>query len=518
MNKLTFIFQIGLAILLAMGGAWGQSPQAPSHIPSVPEKWESKAHYEAFRAELKAKDSLLAFDAATVLTPAEQQLDTKLQALRRDMTAQYRQRSFFPPAEYYYKSAEHIHQTKLFALLKQMPKGGILHLHGAAAGDFRWIVERALREPNCYVYWDNDRDGFLKGQLRFFAKGQAPKGFQLVAEVAKRDKQFANKLYDLLTLDARSAHDSTDVWVEFEGTFKKIGGFLRYQPVFEDYYRHVVDVLAEDQVQHVELREGLSGALYDLKPNSRYTPDSLVAGYERVRQYAAQKYPGFTQLLIYSNVRFMDVEAQRKDLLHAFEMRKKYPEAIVGYDLVAEEDKGNATSYYLDNWLDMDSLRQVYGVDLPLYLHDGESNWPEVDNLYDATLLRSRRFGHGYNLFRFPALIQLAKQMGIAMEINPLSNQILGYIGDLRNHPAVYYMKQGVPITISPDDPGVFGYRGVTPDYWAIYMAWGLDLQALKQLVFNSIQYSALPQPAKQQQLALLQQRWEKWVNWAMAN
>ena len=32
------------------------------------------------------------------------------------------------------------------------------------------------------------------------------------------------------------------------------------------------------------------------------------------------------------------------------------------------------------------------------------------------------------------------------------SNQMLGYVPDLRNHPAVHYINAGIPIVLSPDD------------------------------------------------------------------
>ena len=70
-----------------------------------------------------------------------------------------------------------------------------------------------------------------------------------------------------------------------------------------------------------------------------------------------------------------------------FECARRYPDWIKGYDLVAEEDRGRSTRYYLDTWLKLDSLEQVYGIDLPLFLHDGESSRIAVDNLYDAVTL-----------------------------------------------------------------------------------------------------------------------------------
>ena len=71
-----------------------------------------------------------------------------------------------------------------------------------------------------------------------------------------------------------------------------------------------------------------------------------------------------------------------------------------------------------------DSLQQVYGVDMPLCLHDGESNSQSVQNMYDALLLNSKRIGHGFNIMNFPKAVELAKEKDVCIEVNPLSNQI----------------------------------------------------------------------------------------------
>lgn len=63
---------------------------------------------------------------------------------------------------------------------------------------------------------------------------------------------------------------------------------------------------------------------------------------------------------------------------------------------------------------------------------------------------------------------------------------------DLRTHPALSYFCHGAKVTISSDDPGLFGYTGVTHDFLWITVLWDLDLAKLKRLILNSIE--ACPQ------------------------
>lgn len=97
------------------------------------------------------------------------------------------------------------------------------------------------------------------------------------------------------------------------------------------------------------------------------------------------------------------------------------------------------------------------------------------------------------------------RQQGICIEVSPLSNQLLDYVGDLRTHPAHAWIRRGVQVSISPDDPGIFDYVGVTPDYWAIFLAWKLDLRDLKQLSLNGLEHGFLDNTERQQARAAWQ-------------
>ncbi|MDW7690471.1 hypothetical protein R9C00_23070 [Flammeovirgaceae bacterium SG7u.111] len=473
-----------------------------------------KEQYIQLRNMLKATDSARAFDADVILSPTEQRVNQKLVALRKEMIAGYKAQHFTPPARYFYQSQEYMLNTKLFGLLEKMPKGGIMHVHSSAMGDFHWIVDKAATQDDCYVFWEENNEKYVKGQLQFFKKKDVPKGFESVKKLAKKHKGFKEELYDLLTFDERIDGDSVDIWLEFEHSFQRISGFTRYQPMFKAYHTDALKIMAADGAQHVEVREIPIGGLYDLnhEKGAYYTSDTIIRYWKDMEMEVQKEYPDFSLQIVYCFLRFMNNEQVLYDLENAYRLRKQYPDFIAAYDLVAEEDAGHSTFHFLDTWMKIDSLNKVYGTDMPLCLHDGESDWESVDNLYDAFLLRSHRIGHGFNLFKFSVLQDLARQNDVSIEISPLSNQILGYVRDLRIHPATYYMSQGIQISLSPDDPAIFGYRGITPDYWAAFIAWELDLKSLKKIARNALTYSNLPTDKKQAQLEVFEQKWQEWV------
>ena len=69
---------------------------------------------------------------------------------------------------------------------------------------------------------------------------------------------------------------------------------------------------------------------------------------------------------------------------------------------------------------------------------------------------------------------------------------LLGYTTDLRNHPVRFMLHKGLQASINSDDPGLFGYEGVTMDYFMACIAWELDIRDLKKLSLNGIVYSSL--------------------------
>jgi len=474
-------------------------------------------NYLKQRAALLKADSLLYFDNAIILNKKEQTLNQKLVALQQSMISDYKANHFFPPARNFYNSKAHIEQTPLFKLLQKMPKGGILHLHSGAMGDARWMAKKAIDTPEMHVFWEATNEKYCKGQMQAYAVGKAPKGFRPAHEIAKTDSNFTTELVDLLTFDEDIDRDSVDIWQEFEYVFQRINGFLTYEKIAIDYLVHGAEILIADNIQHAEFRTFFTSRFYDTEGNYN-TEKEYLAILEEVERRTKLLDPDFTFILLQQSLRFFDNHTIEKEVLAAHDYRTKYPKWVRGFDLVAEEDAGHTTHFHAKEFLKLDSLKKETGVELPLYLHDGESNWVSTANLYDAVLLGTKRIGHGFNLFRFPNLLELVKEKDICVEISPLSNQILGYIRDLRMHPASTYLRRGVNCVISSDDPLIFDYQGLSYDFWSVALAWELDLAALKKLTRNSIEYAALTEVEKAQAMKVWEQRWDKFVEDALEN
>eukprot|EP01004_Peranema_trichophorum_P002396 NODE_1459_length_1946_cov_40.151399_g1238_i0.p1 GENE.NODE_1459_length_1946_cov_40.151399_g1238_i0~~NODE_1459_length_1946_cov_40.151399_g1238_i0.p1 ORF type:complete len:482 (+),score=41.33 NODE_1459_length_1946_cov_40.151399_g1238_i0:216-1661(+) len=90
-------------------------------------------------------------------------------------------------------------------------------------------------------------------------------------------------------------------------------------------------------------------------------------------------------------------------------------------------------------------------------------------------------------------------QSKINVELCPLSNLMLRYTPDLRQHYGRVMEAKGdiYRICISNDDPRLFGYSGVGLDWFISAVAMGLDLLQLKKIILDCIEMSLLTKEMK---------------------
>jgi adenosine deaminase CECR1 len=319
-------------------------------------------------------------------------------------------------------------------------------------------------------------------------------GWCLVSDLRKAAnniEEFDEELYRSITLGEEDL-GQPDIWAEFRKCFARSAGMLRDE-IRSGFYRKLLRDMIAENVQYVETRGGLGG--------------------QEIIEEIQRDNPEFNVKYIASPLRSASRESIAKSLAQALDERAANPGLMIGFDLVDEEDKNQTNLYFINELLEARREAERRGLTLPFYLHSGESNWTENENVLDAILLDSRRIGHGLALFKHPLLMQIVKEQSIAIEVCPISNQVLGYISDLRNHPAVLYINSGLPVVICPDDPGIwkctFSY-----DFYAAFMAWGLDLRCLKQLAMNSLIYSAMDPEEKERALEFWREKWQKFIAW----
>lgn len=170
----------------------------------------------------------------------------------------------------------------------------------------------------------------------------------------------------------------------------------------------------------------------------------------------------------------------------------------VGLQLVAPEDSPDAIRNY-DLHMQMVALLTDRGRKVAAALHAGELTLkvarPEdlADHVAKAVRIAgARRIGHGVDLPGEDGAETLAAEMaakGIAIEVNPISNQAILEVGP-KTHPYAWFRQRRVPVTLSTDDAGILR-SDLSADY-ALAVQTGATYADLKTAARNAIAFSFL--------------------------
>lgn len=446
-------------------------------------------------------------------------------------------------------------EQELYSYIQAMPKGGNLHIHTSATYEIRSFLKDLLSgifQDNVYVMMSDflyysDKTGqtnkVLKGTLVMLLEPPTTYGVSL--EICKPlknlTKQEKETLYQLLTL-ADNQNDYIEnipyIWDGFNDVFSRISEILCVPPIYQDYYQGAFRTLAEDHVNYCELRCGVASYFFadnsylfgnDIQKEVFDEADPLfIRLLKNAYQAVFQKYNGFQLKLVFTANRGAgSMESSFKKLRLTYEWMNsetinenpcrlpgvtEKSEFILGFDLVSEEDRGAKTQEFMKYAYEQEK-GSLYLANVPFYFHDGESNRYDDDNLFSAYLMGSRRIGHGLNLYRFPYLQEMVEMNNMALEVCPISNQVLRYIPDLRMHPVFGYLKQGLPCVICSDDPQILGNPGLSYDFFMLYISGNLTLKGMKRLIKNSYEYSGMNEEETKVALELWETEWEKFVD-----
>lgn len=406
----------------------------------------------------------------------------------------------------------------LQAFLREMPKGGDLHVHLSGAIYAESFIDWAAENALCV---DRSTSKLMHaGCDSCEAYNSKP-----AVRCAYQDHILYDQLIDAWSMRnwhaaEESGHD------HFFGTFEKFGPAMEGR--VGDAFAEVAARAAADRVQYVEVMntadgrqaaalgakvgwEGefgkfrdklLSGGMAEVVASVRSGLDADEARKNEVLHCGtAQAAAGcaVTIRYLYQVLRGLPREQVFAQILLGFELSKADPR-FVGFNLVMPED------YYVpmhDFDLHMriiEALHKFYPA-THVSLHAGELAMglvpPEGLRFHIRESIEragAERIGHGVAVMSEDDPIGLLREMAkknVLVEICLTSNDVILGVSGAR-HPLPAYMKYGVPVALATDDEGV-SRSDMTHEYLRAAEDYGLSYADLKRMARASLEHSFIP-------------------------
>lgn len=406
--------------------------------------------------------------------------------------------------------------TDLFKLLKIFPKGSALHQHWVASGLNSSLIQYVLDHPTIFYQCIQAYDKYTVGGIRFFKSnpGQNWKRIdQVLEEVGK--ESFTKNLLEKMSFSSLDESGSSETrWKKFQSIFNNYYfGLTFFKSLALQYHLDLVKSFIEDNIQYAEFRSPFT-YFYD-EQEKQLNQHEAAQFFKECNEASIENFgteDWFGSKWIHESMRVFDKKTVREAMEVSYKIQNEFKNFIIGFDLVGEEDTGHTCDYFAQDVKELKEKAKQEGKEFEVVFHLGESNHPN-NNIEEGLKLGTKRIGHGYNLIRYPAQAKLVKENDTPLEVCPASNMVLGLVQDRRNHPMVYFLANEIPFVISSDDPQIFGYSGITHDFFLLVTATQMNLSQLKTIALNSIKYAIVTEQERCQLYRLWNKKYEIWMD-----
>lgn len=185
----------------------------------------------------------------------------------------------FNPSRHIFEVLDAIKQSKLFQIIQQMPKGGILHAHDTALCSTDFVVSLTYW-PHLWQRTAIDNNEILEFKFsrqhpsieQWYTTNSTTAGgdnvnntlmvWRLVSDVraeigSSKYDEYVRTLFTLFNKNVNPKiqfRDINDVWNRFMNIFVYLGPMVTYAPAWKAYYKHAMKEMLADGVQYLEFR------------------------------------------------------------------------------------------------------------------------------------------------------------------------------------------------------------------------------------------------------------------------
>jgi adenosine deaminase len=384
---------------------------------------------------------------------------------------------------------------QLYRFLYDLPKGGDIHNHQDGAVWPEWWYRVATDPTKTHGDTFYTRTKILDSSTKV-----SPVMFYITIPKWQYDRlpESAKPEYEpLASLDAATKEKwLASLWLGnpgdgrekfFEHIWPRILGMLYSPSVTIELLVENMKQFGAEGVRYIETQNlvfGLGGPTeFHDKDGNSVSVDQMADLYrERLRQPDAVA-TGVTVRFQAVVLRFTPAAEQGVEDAYAFVDRHR--DLWVGINMAGREDneKGFPSRF-------LSVYRKMMGKypAISLSIHAGESDEPN-HHIRDTLFLGAQRIGHGVNLLSDPETMVAMRANQNLVEVNLISNKLLGYIKDFQDHPFPRFLRFGIPVCLNTDDRGMWGST-MTDEYFVAVKNFNLSWDELTQLGTNSLEYS----------------------------
>ena len=235
---------------------------------------------------------------------------------------------------------------------------------------------------------------------------------------------------------------------------------------------------------------------------------SFASSFEKAFDAVKADYPFLTAGFIFFGLKSISDQENEAIFRRICNLNWKF---TIGIDMVQEEDKFGSIEK-IDKIID-DVLADYPEQSIRKCYHAGETRDHTNRNIEIAIKGGSARIGHGLNITQHIEILPICT--GVCFELCPVSNIVSGSSArnDLRLSTAPILLGLGVPVSISPDDPGKFGYEDSTVDYFCSGVSFNWSLKHFKLVGTHSINHSICSEGVKIRAYKVFEEGWQQWVD-----
>ena len=419
--------------------------------------------------------------------------------------------------DFYYdlamKYKSEIESNEFFKDLNYMPKGCLLHHHISDCIDVQWISEEVMKPENLSnIFMRRFRD---KYDILIFTTQpkETDKPFKNIIEDFLKENE-GKTVYDyfhqklsMLPEEIEKAKSNDESWPIFMPKYFFCYYLILNKNFYRQHIRRAFLQCIEDKQYRIESRLTLGRV-----KNEKYeliSEDEEMAIYQEELDYVNKNLETkFSFGIIVEMIRNKTDEVIIDTIKKSIELRKKYPNLICGIDISGDENNFRTFQELTP------AMLQNTDKDLPWILHCGETIRGNNYNLVDGVLHEAKRLGHCINLFKLGNLSECVKMKQIILEINPISNQTLRQVRDLRLHPCIGYHNEGIKCTINNDDPTLYNTKGVKYDFLVVAAAMEFDLLDFKCFGLNSIDGAQISNEMKNNYKVNFLKEWNNFLDY----